>query len=90
MGSAEIGFNGHKKLVKRLNKRFAGTPGLATPAKEDKKAAKKAKVEVLAYVERGSFCYGACADCGWEGPGRRARAKATSDYLDHARSCTKR
>jgi len=80
---------GHKKLFKRLTKRFDGTPGLVEPGKADIKAAKKADVEVLTYVERGNFSYGACPACGWEGPGRRAREKATDDYLVHAKDCSK-
>ena len=64
--------------------------GEAVPGKDEKKKAKKADVEVLTYVEIGSFRHGACPDCGWQGPGRRAREKATRDYLDHAKECKKR
>lgn len=80
----------HKKLFKRLNKRFEGTPHITPPAKDEKKDAKKAGVEVLTYVERGSFRHGVCPECRWEGPGRRAREKATNDYLAHAKECPKR
>ncbi|WP_068425261.1 DUF6349 family protein [Piscicoccus intestinalis] len=80
----------YKKLVKRLNKRFEGTPRVELPGKDEKKKAKKADVEVLTYVEIGSFRHGACPDCGWQGPGRRAREKASRDYLDHAKECAKR
>lgn len=89
MAKTDDAVKGHKKLFKRLSKQFDGKPGLRAPGKSEAKAAKKANVEVLAYVERGSFSHGACAGCGWQGPGRRARAKATDDYLAHAKDCKK-
>lgn len=36
-----------------------------------------------ACVERGNFTHGFCAECGWEGPGRRARGMAIEDAQLH-------
>ena len=33
--------------------------------------------------DRGSFTHGTCGDCGWSGPGRRARAVAARDAVRH-------
>ena len=33
--------------------------------------------------ERGSFAHAACPECGWTGPGRRARETARRDQLRH-------
>jgi hypothetical protein len=33
--------------------------------------------------DRGSFTHGICDDCGWSGPGRRARAAAARDAVRH-------
>jgi hypothetical protein len=33
--------------------------------------------------DRGSFTHGTCSDCGWSGPGRRARAVAARDAVRH-------
>ncbi len=33
--------------------------------------------------DRGSFTHGTCDDCGWSGPGRRARAVAARDAVRH-------
>jgi len=33
--------------------------------------------------DRGSFTHGTCDDCGWSGPGRRARAAAARDAVRH-------
>ena len=33
--------------------------------------------------ERGSFTFGTCHGCGWSGPGRRARALAAQDAVQH-------
>ena len=35
-------------------------------------------------VERGNFTHGVCAECGWEGPARRARNVAIEDAGFHA------
>lgn len=40
--------------------------------------------------EKGSFTYGYCKSCGWEGGGRRARDKARRDALEHSAFCAKK
>ncbi|MDE9365511.1 hypothetical protein PZ938_07825 [Luteipulveratus sp. YIM 133132] len=37
--------------------------------------------------ERGSFTYGYCTSCDWQGHGRRARDKARRDALEHRMTC---
>lgn len=37
--------------------------------------------------EKGSFAYGYCTKCDWEGSARRARDKARRDALVHAELC---
>ncbi|WP_211206469.1 hypothetical protein [Demetria terragena] len=38
--------------------------------------------------EKGSFAYGYCKKCDWEGTGRRARDKARRDALEHTELCS--
>lgn len=38
--------------------------------------------------EKGSFAYGYCRSCDWQGAGRRARDKARRDALEHAELCS--
>lgn len=38
--------------------------------------------------EKGSFAYGYCKTCDWQGSGRRAREKARRDALEHAELCS--
>ena len=33
--------------------------------------------------EKGSFVFGACAECEWTGPGRRSRSAAEADAREH-------
>ena len=40
--------------------------------------------------EKGSFAYGYCKSCDWQGSGRRAREKARRDALEHAELCSGR
>ena len=39
-----------------------------------------ARADVL---EKGSFAFGTCPDCDWQGPGRRSRGLAESDATEH-------
>ena len=39
--------------------------------------------EVPRTVEIGSFAHGCCAECEWQGPGRRARSLAIRDLEAH-------
>lgn len=38
-------------------------------------------------LEVGSFAHGACSDCDWRGPGRRARSMAVHDAQGHSLAC---
>lgn len=37
--------------------------------------------------DRGSFSHGVCRECGWRGPGRRARRVARLDVTAHLATC---
>lgn len=42
---------------------------------------------VVPTVDHGSFTHGFCAECGWEGPARRARGLAVDDVQRHRAAC---
>jgi hypothetical protein len=58
-------------------------PGTHAAAQDAPRLAAGTHASRAGTEDRGSFTHGICDDCGWSGPGRRARAAAARDAVRH-------